>query len=380
MPDALWFISALLLLISAVALGTWALFWDRARGRVRCPKCQYRMEGIAAATVTRKGKQLTGHVCPECGTVAQSEKDLRRTYRRWRVVPLVPAMLLASHFVSKVPEIQSRTRRAAVPTPLLVSLWPVDFLIDDPVGSDELASRAYWRWPQPIERLWVNRLCKYQLNELQSAHDPQRPALHTRAYDLRELWPSLHIEEVANWHTSRGCGFAGSSYTYEPTSRDDEIEWERVDWIAETTQYIVDLLSRMIDNNDWDINGGDGGTVFAWGSHIVAIEDETTLEKLDRFLEQFKRVLRSGAGASEQCDYLDPPATIYNCSDLRGESSDQGDEIISKTFYECDCECPQFVIGGSIAVLGGATEDCRERFEASIQRLRDQRKQNPQPK
>jgi hypothetical protein len=46
---------------------------DRARGRVRCPRCWYDMAGTA------------GLVCPECGKRAGSPRALRRTHRRWRM-------------------------------------------------------------------------------------------------------------------------------------------------------------------------------------------------------------------------------------------------------------------------------------------------------
>jgi hypothetical protein len=57
----------------ALAAGVflWAVFWDRARGRKRCPRCWYDMRG-------------GGLACPECGTGLSSERELGRTRRRWR--------------------------------------------------------------------------------------------------------------------------------------------------------------------------------------------------------------------------------------------------------------------------------------------------------
>ncbi len=48
-----------------------ALFWDRARGRIRCRKCAYDMSG-------------GGLVCPECGREHKSERVLRKTRRKWK--------------------------------------------------------------------------------------------------------------------------------------------------------------------------------------------------------------------------------------------------------------------------------------------------------
>jgi hypothetical protein len=54
----------------------WALFADRARGRLRCPRCWYDM------TYT------PGMTCGECGKTVRSEKALKRTRPRWTVAAL----------------------------------------------------------------------------------------------------------------------------------------------------------------------------------------------------------------------------------------------------------------------------------------------------
>lgn len=56
-----------------------AMFWDRPRGRLRCPRCWYDMAGA---------KDLK---CPACGHVAKSESALRRIHRRygWAVLGLI---------------------------------------------------------------------------------------------------------------------------------------------------------------------------------------------------------------------------------------------------------------------------------------------------
>jgi hypothetical protein len=57
---------------AGMVLLLWALFWDRSRGRRRCPKCWYDMAGVP------------GLRCPECGKEAKSERQLSATRRRWR--------------------------------------------------------------------------------------------------------------------------------------------------------------------------------------------------------------------------------------------------------------------------------------------------------
>lgn len=57
----------------------WALFWDRSRGRRRCPKCWYDMAGVP------------GLKCPECGRTAHLEAKLHKTRRRkrWAIAGLL---------------------------------------------------------------------------------------------------------------------------------------------------------------------------------------------------------------------------------------------------------------------------------------------------
>src|SRR5688572_28644873 len=64
----------LLVGVGGVTLSLWALLWDRARGRRRCPSCWHDLAGVP------------GLRCPECGKEARSERRLFRTRRRWRWV------------------------------------------------------------------------------------------------------------------------------------------------------------------------------------------------------------------------------------------------------------------------------------------------------
>lgn len=74
------------LLGAAVLL--WALLSDRSRGRRRCPRCFYSMEG------------LRGLKCPECGHSAGRERELFRTRRRWRWAGVAAVALAAGSGVA----------------------------------------------------------------------------------------------------------------------------------------------------------------------------------------------------------------------------------------------------------------------------------------
>ncbi len=88
-----------------------ALFRDKARGSRRCPKCWYDMSG--AATLQ----------CPECGSVARTERDLYRPRRRWKRAGFGAALLTLALIVAAVPSYQ-RGWPSLLPGWLLVYVAP----------------------------------------------------------------------------------------------------------------------------------------------------------------------------------------------------------------------------------------------------------------
>ncbi len=70
----LWWIGAAALGLAGLSLLYWSLLKDRARGRRRCPKCWYNMSGTQSMR------------CSECGSETKSEREFRKTRRRWRWV------------------------------------------------------------------------------------------------------------------------------------------------------------------------------------------------------------------------------------------------------------------------------------------------------
>src|SRR5262245_41154993 len=109
-----WTIAGWTLIALGAAMIGWALFWDRARGRRRCPKCWYDMAGVA------------GLRCPECGNAAVSERALCRCRRRWRVVIAAFPIVAAGLFLRGWPEFASNGWTAFVPSTLLVFAAPAE--------------------------------------------------------------------------------------------------------------------------------------------------------------------------------------------------------------------------------------------------------------
>lgn len=82
-PTWMWFAGGCLI-VAGMSMVIWSLRGDRSRGRRRCPKCWYVMQG------------LPGMRCPECGREAKREHELLRPRRRWRFAALGMAVLLAA--------------------------------------------------------------------------------------------------------------------------------------------------------------------------------------------------------------------------------------------------------------------------------------------
>jgi HEAT repeat protein len=133
---------------AAMALLVWALFADRARGRVRCPKCWYDMTGA------------TGGRCPECGHVAKSDRALRRTRRRWKWAAASALPLMIALFLVVQPKVQRDGWGSVTPATVLIlalhmndNKWAMEALerrisaeYDFPVQFFSPVADRMWRW------------------------------------------------------------------------------------------------------------------------------------------------------------------------------------------------------------------------------------------
>lgn len=120
--DWVYLIAGVGIALTGLALGAWALFWDRSRGRKRCPKCWYDMGG-AVATLNDEREEF---ICPECGAPVRSAKGLLRTRRRVRWAMISAVLLCLAYVAAKVPAATRRGWTELVPGWALAIFAPAD--------------------------------------------------------------------------------------------------------------------------------------------------------------------------------------------------------------------------------------------------------------
>ncbi len=112
-----WYLTGGLGLAAALLLLARALFADRSKGRLRCPKCWYDMSGTAGLT------------CPECGNNARHARRLTKTKRRWGRAGLAAALIVTSAAIASFPQLRGEGWVRVAPTTLLILGVP---LCEDP--------------------------------------------------------------------------------------------------------------------------------------------------------------------------------------------------------------------------------------------------------
>jgi hypothetical protein len=114
----IWNCIAFVIAAAGVGLLAWALFADRAKGHLRCPKCWYALDGTPA-------DEGGFRKCSECGRGKLRERSLKKTRRRWRYALLALLVLVFADETRRIPAAQERGWVALVPTTLIIPLAPI---------------------------------------------------------------------------------------------------------------------------------------------------------------------------------------------------------------------------------------------------------------
>jgi hypothetical protein len=283
-----------------------------------------------------------------------------------------------------MPAVQERSYRALIPTWVLVTVWPMSDLMEDPAansfwtaGQGEVMVRREEHWPGWLERRWVRRLLRD--NYYETDPDGRYTSFTERVYDLRDLWEPLRFN--AAWYQSPEelvaamASEASDSPLMDAISDDD---FTRRGWEDVYTLELKYLVEDFVDSDQWETNGGYAGFVVGDVSHIAAFADTARLDRIGRFLDDLEQTAKRGVGASTTCDYLNPLVVIYNVADLRGQTNDTGENHISQV-VEKSCQGLRYqVLRGAIVIAVRDDQACVELFEAELARVRAEASAKPE--
>ncbi|MEZ6241887.1 MAG: hypothetical protein R3B57_02490 [Phycisphaerales bacterium] len=152
-------------LLFACLLGAHGWLGERSKGRKRCPRCWYEMEGVA------------GRRCPECGREVKDQRALYRPRRRRGQIAVACVIALAGITSTRIEPIVRHGWRGVFPTTLLIAGYewlPETLVVDDRVGSAprpwcledrHATSQGMWRW----QEAWLEQRASRMLRR---ASDP----------------------------------------------------------------------------------------------------------------------------------------------------------------------------------------------------------------
>lgn len=181
-PIFIWNAAAIALGVIGGALFLWAMFRDRPRGRLRCPRCWYDMKGAVEAAADGPW------TCPECGTVAKSLGSLRRTRRRKRRIALALLLIFLAFQTDRVRLAFSRRWLDAIPNLALV-VWP-DGLgpwEDELYALDGIKTRAPLGITSDVQEEIYERLQEYHFSRLDTWILTQRIRALCHAHGMIDL-------------------------------------------------------------------------------------------------------------------------------------------------------------------------------------------------
>ncbi|HLP82872.1 MAG TPA: hypothetical protein VK157_00855 [Phycisphaerales bacterium] len=218
---------------AALAAALLGFFADRARGRLRCPRCWYDMQGQSRMQ------------CPECGHIAKGQRDLQRTRRSRGMFLLAVVLVLLTAVPDAIWGFRRTGAMGVVPTwamVLLVDVLPQSWIIQSGVDDDygtlgdridsmqEYQARLAYRfvrtgprenWQDVISNVVTattktNRRAladsSQTLQNLAALDGRELDAMEKRYRQLLENWPSTNS---ANTSLEQGeVGYLAASLTF----------------------------------------------------------------------------------------------------------------------------------------------------------------------
>ena len=244
-----WTLAALGLL-----LALWALFYDRSRGRKRCPKCWYSMEGAEAA-------EDGAVTCPECGRRIASDQALHRTRRRLKRAVLGAFVCVVAYAVFVTPAVRRDGWVAVTPTTALVLLASPERIkgiafsfVTPPTSPDRIERELVRRGEERLIYNWQADLLAWRLSRAQN--DAPIESVFG-SYDITTVLSSA-------WWSSP------FSFTNDEKA---ELYWD-----------FNDLILAVAIPDLWVDNGGEDASLFLMGDRIFVWMLESELDQFEKVL------------------------------------------------------------------------------------------------
>ena len=279
---------------AGLLLALWALFWDRSRGRKRCPKCWYSMEGAAQGEGGR-------YTCPECGKVIADDRTLHRTRRRPRRVVISLMVWIVGYAVFVTPAVRRDGWIAVIPTSVLI-------VIASPERIKELVFTISWSTKVALDYGIESELIRR--GEEQSIHDWQADFLAWRI--RRASGDPAGATEFKSYDISIALS---PSWWYSPFRFTSD---ER----AELADTFRDLLVSHVVVDLWVENGGKEAAICRVGSRFFVWAPRTEQQSIEMTLALFITKGQGGIvsvpGARYSKEYASPTHEIrmYDVTDI----------------------------------------------------------------
>lgn len=265
----IWNFVAFSFAAAGLTLLAWALLADRAKGRLRCPKCWYSLDGIPTDDAgTRK--------CPECGRGKLRERSLKRTRRRWRYVFLALLVLFFADQSRRIPDTKYRGWVALVPTTLIIPLAPFQA---SRLAQDRLAGvpiDSNWQWLDTLSEEMFRR-----------DQDDERWIWQANAWAIAASFAPLSDTEFV------AASYDMSLFIKRPPPEPPDPPLEESGFVSswwptleESQRSTLDGWMACVAFEDWRRNGGDSAMAEVFGSRVLVIGTPRVVQKCDEFHEQ----------------------------------------------------------------------------------------------
>lgn len=238
----------------------WALFWDRSKGRIRCRRCAYDMEGV-------------GLICPECGREHRSERALTKTRRKWKMGVAGFAVLLSSVYLLSIRDrIAEEGALGMMPTfGLALVADPQDCLEANESGNRVvgMAGTLHGRFvgtqtTTRTRRLWAARVAR----QYREAWANSNQIVQT--YDLSIHAPlELHHRERWDKHYPR----------------DDSGRWYK-SYLNYRAEGLLGVLQEVSEPLSWHDNGGDVSVGILLSDQLIIAAPDGIHSQVSQRLEE----------------------------------------------------------------------------------------------